>query len=87
MTDHSYYVEDDDRPTISPDETIEGSDWNKQAWDLPPYKSPEFFQAIGGVEALDSFRKLPVYNHAVAAGLIHDDEWLADHVHKIIPKE
>lgn len=83
-----YYQEDDDAvPTISPDDSIEGADWSKQGWDLPPYKSSEFFQAIGGHEHLDGFRKLPVYNHAVEAGLIHDDEWVDDHVMRIIPKE
>ena len=80
-----YYQEDADE--WSPDATIEGADWTKQGWDLPPYKSPEFFQAIGGYEQLAAFKQLPVYNRAVEDGKIHDDEWVDDHVRKIIPKE
>lgn len=78
MADHDYYQEDEPRLLIvSPDADLENADWNKQAWDLPPYKSEEFLALYPD---LDSFRKLPVYQHAVAAGLIHDDEWVADYV-------
>ena len=87
-----YYQEDprDDDEDVgpwSPDADLNDADWCKQAWDLPPYKSTDFFDAIGGPDQLPSFRKLPVYNHAVASGLIHDDEWVDDHVMRIIPKE
>ena len=61
--------------TISPDADIENADWTKQAWDMPPYKSPEFMRLYPN---LDAFRKLPVYAAAVAAFLIHDDEWVDD---------
>ncbi len=57
------------------DNNLENADWTKQSWDLPPYKSYEFFKAVTDLEA---FRKLPVYKHAVEAGLIHDDEWVDD---------
>lgn len=60
------------------DADLHNSDWLKTRWDLPPYKSPEFFQVIAPAD-LDAFRKLPVYNHAVEQGLILDDEWLAHH--------
>lgn len=69
-------------PIINLD-TPGNSDWTKQTWDLPPYKSPEFFATI---KDLDAFRKSPVYNSAVKAGLIVDDEWLADHVEEAPPK-
>jgi hypothetical protein len=65
-------------PTYSPDATTENADWIKQGWDFPPYLSVEFFEAIGGIENLDKFRKSPAYQGAVNSGLIHDDEWVAD---------
>ncbi len=67
----------DATPTVSIDADLANSDWTKQSWDLPPYKSPEFMALF---HDLDAFRKSPVYNHAVEAGLIFDDEWMADHV-------
>ena len=84
-----YYVEDDqDAPeTISPDADLENADWAKQSWDLPPYMSQEFIDTIGGWENLEQFKQTPTYQHAVNAGLILDDEWVGDHVHRIIPKE
>ena len=69
------------------DADLANSDWTKQSWDLPPYGTAEFYEAIGGVDQLESFKKLPVYNHAVEQGLIHDDEWVDHHVRRIIPKE
>ena len=64
------------------DATVDGADWIKAAWDLPPYGSKEFFDVIP-VDELDAFRKLPVYKHAVAAGLIHDDEWVGDSIETV----
>lgn len=63
---------------LHPDADIEDADWPKYSWDYPPYKSREFFDSIGGDEALDEFRKLPAYKMAVNRGLIHDDEWVLD---------
>lgn len=60
------------------DEDLASADWLKTAWDLPAYKSAEFFQQVG--TDLESFRKLPVYAAAVANGLIYDDEWVADYI-------
>lgn len=68
--------------TYSPDEDLENSDWTKTTWDLPPYKSAEFFAVITD---LDAFRKTPVYAAAVAQGLIVDDEWLADFIQDAAP--
>jgi hypothetical protein len=61
--------------TISVDLDTINADWTKQSWDYPPYKSAEFFELV---EDLDKFRKSPAYAYAVAQGLIHDDEWVAD---------
>lgn len=58
---------------VSPDADPESADWTKQSWDLPPYKSREF---LADWPDLDHFRMLPVYKHAVAKGLIVDDEWV-----------
>jgi hypothetical protein len=57
---------------VSLDANIEDADWTKQSWDLPPYKSYAFLELFPD---LDAFRQLPVYKHAVAKGLIVDDEW------------
>ena len=65
-------------PTWNLDVDLESADWTKTAWDLPAYKSAEFFEQVG--HDLDSFRKLPVYAAAVKQGLIHDDEWVGDYV-------
>lgn len=65
---------------FEPDNTIEGADWIKQGvWDLPNYGTPEFFDAIGGEGNLESFKQTPTYKAAIANGLIHDDEWVADY--------
>jgi len=68
----------------SPDSTPEGADWTKTTWDLPPYKSPEFMEQFPD---LDAFRNTTVYNYAVQAGLILDDEWLADFATPVEPEE
>ena len=65
---------------VDMDGDLENADWTKKTWDLAPYGSPEFFQQIGGIDKLESFKKLPVYKHACDAGLIHDDEWVGDYV-------
>ena len=56
------------------DDGTANSDWTKQSWDLPPYKSDEFFQTLPNVD-LEHFRTTPVYLRAVDDGLIVDDEW------------
>lgn len=66
--------------TISVDDDIENADWTKQSWDLPPYLSADFFSAIGGYSQLEHFRTTQTYKHAVARGLILDDEWVGDAV-------
>lgn len=57
------------------DADLDHADWTKTAWDLPPYKSPEFMDLPVAAD-LDHFRTLPVYRHAVDSGLIVDDEWV-----------
>lgn len=66
-----------DLPTISLDEDLHNADWTKQSWDLPPYKSAAFLRSVPD---LDKFRETPSYKHAVDAGLIMDDEWVASHI-------
>lgn len=63
-----------------PDAVLADADWCKQSWDLPPYKSPEFLEAFPDLAA---FRKLPVYAHAVANGLIGGDEWIGPRIDKL----
>lgn len=63
-------------PTYSPD--AEDADWTKFTWDWPPYRSAKFFEAIGGIDALEDFKESPAYLAAVERGLIHDDEWVLD---------
>ncbi len=62
--------------TINLDADLASADWCKQTWDLPPYKSQEFFAIVSD---LDAFRQLPVYLAAVQSGLIYDDEWVGDY--------
>lgn len=62
---------------VAPDADLANADWTKTTWDLPPYRSKEFMEQVPDLEA---FKKLPVYAKAVEAGLIHDDEWVADSV-------
>lgn len=64
--------------TISVDAELVNSDWTKQSWDLPPYKSDAFFH-IYHPRDLAAFRETPVYQHAVEQGLIFDDEWVDHH--------
>lgn len=64
--------------TINLDHSVAAADWIKGGWDLPPYKSPEFFCLVPLAE-LEEFRKLPVYTNAVKTGLIYDDEWVGDY--------
>jgi hypothetical protein len=67
------------------DADLHNADWTKQSWDLPPYKSAEFLSAIkaSGMN-LATFKALPVYQHAVAKGLIVNDGWAGDKVAKMI---
>lgn len=71
-------------PVVDLDEDLDNADWTKTAWDLPPYKSKEFFEQIS-IEDLPAFRKRPVYAAAVANGLIYDDEWVADWIEPADP--
>jgi hypothetical protein len=43
------------------------------SWDLPPYKSDSFNDSFPNLE---EFKQLPIYDAAVRAGLIVDDEWV-----------
>ena len=65
--------------TVILDNNTDNANWTKQSWDLPPYKSHEFFQLVP-YEQLADFRGTEVYKHAVAQGRIYDDEWVEEHV-------
>ena len=81
-TKQPYYEDDqdEDADVISIDGDGFNADWTKQGWDLPPYRSPEFMALYPD---LDAFKTTPAYHHAVEQGLIHDDEWVADHVEPV----
>lgn len=66
----------DKLPGIALDRDLHNADWTKRTWSLPPYKSERFMELLhSGGQTLEDFRKLPVYQHAVAQGLIVNDEW------------
>lgn len=58
------------------DARLKNADWTKEEWNLPPYKSDEFYEEIekAGL-TLEDFKRLPKYEFAVEQGLIEDDEW------------
>ena len=60
----------------SPDADTVNADWTKQAWDLPPYGSREFFDIMGPGYDDAHFQTTPVYLNAVEKGLILDGEWV-----------
>lgn len=68
------------RRTVNLDSSAENADWTKQSWDFPPYMSKAFLEQVPDVEA---FKETQTYKHAVAKGLILDDEWVGDHVQPV----
>ena len=72
------------RRLVSMDDDLNSADWTKTTWDLPPYKSADFFQVIP-FSMLDDFRTWPVYKAAEAACLICDDEWVDDSISSYTP--
>ena len=61
------------------DAQLHNADWTKQSWDLPPYKSEEFMEALDDMDmTLEHFKTLPVYKHAVRQEKIVDDEWVGE---------
>lgn len=68
------------RKQVTPDADPANADWTKGTWDLPPYMSPEFLELVPDVEA---FKQSQAYRVAVEQGLIHDDEWVGDHVEQV----
>jgi len=60
--------------TLYPDRLPHNADWTKRSWDLPPYKSSEFYAVVPRSE-LEQFKMLPVYQGAVRNGWITNDEW------------
>jgi hypothetical protein len=55
------------------DSKIENADWTKKKWDLPEYKSEEFFQVLKRMGmTLEHFKTLPVYKWAIKSGNIKE---------------
>ena len=63
------------------DATAVDAERTEHTWDLPPYKSLEFFSIIPR-DMLYDFRTWPVCKFAVEAGLIRDDEWVGERAAK-----
>jgi len=58
---------------INIDANLENADWSKKTWDLPEYKSDEFFQLLKSMNmTLEQFKKLPVYKWNLKAGNIKE---------------
>jgi len=58
---------------INIDEILENADWTKTRWDLPKYKSKEFYRVLKSMEmTLTQFKKLPVYKFNLANGTIKE---------------
>ena len=56
-------------PILHIDSDIENADWTKTKWDLPKYKSEEFYKVLKSMKmTLTQFKKLPVYKHAKLRG-------------------
>lgn len=55
------------------DAILENADWTKQSWDLPKYKSKEFYDWLkfSGM-TIEQFKKLPVYKLNLANGTIKE---------------
>ena len=58
---------------INIDENLENADWSKKSWDLPEYKSEEFYRLLKFMNmSLEQFKKLPVYKWNLKAGNIKE---------------
>ena len=55
------------------DANLENADWTKRTWDLPEYKSDEFYRLLKSMNmTLGQFKKLPVYKWNLKAGNIKE---------------
>jgi hypothetical protein len=55
------------------DANLENADWTKRTWDLPEYKSDEFYRLLKSMNmTLEQFKKLPVYKWNLKAGNIKE---------------
>ena len=58
---------------INIDANLENADWSKRTWDLPEYKSDEFYRLLKSINmTLEQFKKLPVYKWNLKAGNIKE---------------
>jgi hypothetical protein len=55
------------------DAILENADWTKTKWDLPKYKSKEFYDWLKRMNmTLEQFKKLPVYKSNLKSGNIKE---------------
>jgi len=55
------------------DANLENADWTKRTWDLPEYKSDEFYRLLKSMNmTLEQFKKLPAYKWNLKAGNIKE---------------
>jgi hypothetical protein len=56
------------------DADLDNADWTKgEVWDLPPYKSKEFYDLLKFMGmSLAQFKKLPVYKRNIENGNIKE---------------
>jgi len=58
---------------VNIDANLENADWSKRTWDLPEYKSDEFYRLLKSMNmTLEQFKKLPVYKWNLKAGNIKE---------------
>jgi hypothetical protein len=65
---------------VNLDDTPQNADWIKSGWDLPPYRSDEFYRQVRDVE---EFKRSPIYAAACQNGLICDDEWVGNYCYTL----
>jgi len=61
------------KKALNIDAILENADWTKRSWDLPKYKSEEFYSWLkfSGM-TLEQFKKLPVYKWNLKTGNIQE---------------
>ena len=58
---------------LYPDAETSNADWTKTKWDLPKYKSEEFYRILNTMGiTIEHFRTLPVYKYNIATGRIKE---------------
>ena len=67
------------------DTELHNADWTKIVWELPPYKSEDFYEQLNFMEfTLEEFKRLPVYQYALQEGRIKNDKWVGKSKNKTL---